>query len=99
MRKPKSLFADERQALYASLKLEGILKAPINLCITCDRTRGGKVVLGRTHNRQMDFTVPSALYRISGLRLGLKASVSAGSAFTTIRTCAISSAFRTMSRS
>ncbi|MBZ9602922.1 5,6-dimethylbenzimidazole synthase [Phyllobacterium chamaecytisi] len=50
----KSLFSDERQALYASLKLEGILKAPINLCITCDRTRGGKVVLGRTHNRQMD---------------------------------------------
>jgi 5,6-dimethylbenzimidazole synthase len=50
----KALFADERQALYASLKLEGILKAPINLCITCDRTRGGKVVLGRTHNRQMD---------------------------------------------
>lgn len=50
----KLLFSDERQALYASLKLEGILKAPINLCITCDRTRGGKVVLGRTHNRQMD---------------------------------------------
>jgi 5,6-dimethylbenzimidazole synthase len=50
----KFLFSDERQALYASLKLEGILKAPINLCITCDRTRGGKVVLGRTHNHQMD---------------------------------------------
>lgn len=50
----KALFVDERQALYASLKLEGIMKAPVNLCITCDRTRGGKVVLGRTHNRQMD---------------------------------------------
>ncbi len=50
----KALFTDERQALYASLKLEGIRKAPVNLCITCDRTRGGKVVLGRTHNRQMD---------------------------------------------
>ncbi|MBB3233889.1 5,6-dimethylbenzimidazole synthase [Phyllobacterium endophyticum] len=50
----KLLFGDERQALYSSLKLEGILKAPLNLCITCDRTRGGKVVLGRTHNRQMD---------------------------------------------
>ncbi|MCO4315946.1 5,6-dimethylbenzimidazole synthase [Phyllobacterium sp. 21LDTY02-6] len=50
----KALFPDERQALYASLKLEGIRKAPINLCITCDRTRGGEVVLGRTHNRQMD---------------------------------------------
>ncbi len=50
----QSLFSGEHQALYASLKLEGILKAPINLCITCDRTRGGKVVLGRTHNPQMD---------------------------------------------
>ncbi len=50
----KGLFTDERQALYASLKLEGIRNAPVNLCITCDRTRGGKVVLGRTHNRQMD---------------------------------------------
>jgi 5,6-dimethylbenzimidazole synthase len=50
----KLLFGDERQALYSSLKLEGILKAPLNVCITCDRTRGGKVVLGRTHNRQMD---------------------------------------------
>ena len=50
----KAMFADERQALYASLKLEGILKAPVNLCITCDRTRGGRVILGRTHNPQMD---------------------------------------------
>lgn len=50
----KVMFGDERNALYASLKLEGILKAPVNLCITCDRTRGGRVVLGRTHNLQMD---------------------------------------------
>jgi 5,6-dimethylbenzimidazole synthase len=48
------LFEDERQALYRALKLEGIRRAPVNLCITCDRTRGGKVVLGRTHNRNMD---------------------------------------------
>ncbi|RCS24957.1 5,6-dimethylbenzimidazole synthase [Phyllobacterium salinisoli] len=49
-----AMFAPDRQALYRSLKLEGIRKAPVNLCITCDRTRGGKVVLGRTHNPQMD---------------------------------------------
>ena len=30
----------DRKALYSSLKLEGILQAPVNLCITCDRTRG-----------------------------------------------------------
>jgi 5,6-dimethylbenzimidazole synthase len=49
-----AMFPPEKQALYRSLKLEGIRKAPVNLCITCDRTRGGKVVLGRTHNPQMD---------------------------------------------
>ncbi|PRD43447.1 5,6-dimethylbenzimidazole synthase [Phyllobacterium phragmitis] len=49
-----AMFPPEQRALYRSLKLEGIRKAPVNLCITCDRTRGGKVVLGRTHNAQMD---------------------------------------------
>lgn len=48
------MFKDERQAAYRALKLEGILTAPLNICITCDRTRGGKVVLGRTHNPEMD---------------------------------------------
>ncbi|MCF1707699.1 5,6-dimethylbenzimidazole synthase [Tabrizicola sp. J26] len=49
-----AMFPDERRALYSALKLEGIVEAPINLCITCDRSRGGEVVLGRTHNRDMD---------------------------------------------
>lgn len=49
-----SMFSNEKQSLYRSLKLEGIEKAPVNICITCDRTRGGNVVLGRTHNMQMD---------------------------------------------
>ncbi|MFP6869104.1 MAG: nitroreductase family protein, partial [Nitrospinota bacterium] len=39
-------FTGERQELYKSLKLKGILEAPLNLCVTCDRGRGGKV-LGR----------------------------------------------------
>ncbi len=39
---------------YRSLKLEGIRKAPLSICITCDPTRGGKVILGRTHNPRMD---------------------------------------------
>ncbi|UYG08763.1 5,6-dimethylbenzimidazole synthase [Halomonas sp. M4R1S46] len=37
----------ERGALYRRLKLEGILESPLNLCITCDRSRGGEHVLGR----------------------------------------------------
>jgi 5,6-dimethylbenzimidazole synthase len=56
-RQVKELFLRERQAAacffdepqrtqYLSLKLEGILEAPLNLCVTCDPTRGD-VVLGR----------------------------------------------------
>ncbi|MGE4280103.1 MAG: 5,6-dimethylbenzimidazole synthase [Magnetospirillum sp.] len=48
------MFEGERGQKYRSLKLEGILDAPINLCITCDRDRAGKVVLGRTHMPEMD---------------------------------------------
>jgi 5,6-dimethylbenzimidazole synthase len=50
----EAMFDDERAALYSELKLQGISEAPINLCITCDRERGGPVVLGRTHNRDTD---------------------------------------------
>lgn len=43
-----------RQGLYRSLKLEGILEAPVNLCITCDRQRAEATPLGRWHNPEMD---------------------------------------------
>ena len=46
---PLAAFAEADQFV-----LEGIRKAPLNIAVTCDRTRGGKVVLGRTHNRDMD---------------------------------------------
>jgi len=49
-----AMFSGERQSTYKSLKLEGIRKAPLNICVTCDRNRGGDVVLGRTHNSSMD---------------------------------------------
>jgi len=48
------MFPDERREIYSRLKLQGILEAPINLCITCDRSRSGPVVLGRTHMPSMD---------------------------------------------
>lgn len=41
------VYAGERQVLYRRLKLQGILEAPVNLCVTCDPTRGGPHVLGR----------------------------------------------------
>lgn len=48
------MFRGERGGHYRRLKLEGILKAPLNICVTCDRSRGGPVVLGRTHQRDTD---------------------------------------------
>lgn len=48
------MFPERQRKLYSELKLEGIVEAPVNLCITCDRRRGGPVVLGRTQNMDMD---------------------------------------------
>lgn len=48
------LFGGEQRESYMRLKLEGIRKAPLGICVTCDPTRGGPVVLGRTHNPRMD---------------------------------------------
>ncbi|MCA1967747.1 MAG: 5,6-dimethylbenzimidazole synthase [Rhizobium sp.] len=48
------MFAGEQRDSYMRLKLEGIRKAPLGICVTCDPTRGGPVVLGRTHNPRMD---------------------------------------------
>ena len=48
------MFPDEKRAIYSRLKLQGIIESPINLCITCDRSRSGPVVIGRTHMPTMD---------------------------------------------
>lgn len=45
------VFADDRKRAYQSLKLQGILDAPMNILVTCDPTRAGEHVLGR-------FTIP-----------------------------------------
>lgn len=49
-----NMFAGEQQERYRTLKLEGIRKAPLGICVTCDPSRSGPVVLGRTHNPRMD---------------------------------------------
>ncbi len=48
------MFPEDKRDFYRSLKLEGILEAPVNICVTCDRDRAGPVVIGRTHIRTMD---------------------------------------------
>lgn len=50
----EAMFPVERRSAYRALKLEGIRKAPLNICITCDPDRAGPVVLGRTHDTRMD---------------------------------------------
>jgi 5,6-dimethylbenzimidazole synthase len=47
-------FPGERGDQYRALKLEGIVDSALNLCITCDRSRHGPVVLGRTVQPDMD---------------------------------------------
>ena len=46
-------FEEPRRSHFLSLKLEGILEAPINLLVTCDPTRG-EVVLGRNSAPETD---------------------------------------------
>jgi len=47
-------FSDDKKAEYQSFKLEGILEAPLGICVTCDRERNGPVVIGRTIKPEMD---------------------------------------------
>lgn len=53
-RKALENYAGDQATLYKRLKLEGILESPLNLCITCDRSRGGPHVLGRNSIMEMD---------------------------------------------
>lgn len=47
-------FSEEKRETYEALKLEGILEAPLGICVTCDRKRNGPVVIGRTIKPEMD---------------------------------------------
>jgi 5,6-dimethylbenzimidazole synthase len=46
-RQAAAIYTGERRALYESLKLEGILESPVNLCITCDCSREKGAGVGR----------------------------------------------------
>lgn len=59
-----------RRAQYRTLKLEGILKAPVNICVTCDRSRHGKTGLGRT--LQPDADLLSAACAVQNLWLAAR---------------------------
>ena len=58
-------FDEPRRTQYLSFKLEGILDAPLNVCITCDPTCAGATVLGRNSipetDLYFDLVVPSKI--------------------------------------
>lgn len=64
-------FDPERRERYLSLKLEGIIEAPLNLCVTCDRERFGPAVIGRNTIRDTD--VYSTCAAIQNLWLAARA--------------------------
>ncbi len=65
------MFSKDKQAQYKSFKLEGIVEAPVGICITCDRSRTGNVVIGRTANPEMDLY--SAVCAVQNLWLAARA--------------------------
>ncbi|WP_417543342.1 5,6-dimethylbenzimidazole synthase [Marinobacter sp.] len=64
-------YSGERQQTYRSLKLQGIVESPMNLCITCDRSRGGTHVLGR--NSIVDMDLFSTCLAVQNLWLAARA--------------------------
>jgi 5,6-dimethylbenzimidazole synthase len=64
-------YTGDRRLLYNSLKLQGILEAPLNIAVTCDRSRGGPHVLGR--NTITDTDVYSTCCAIQNLWLAARA--------------------------
>lgn len=65
------MFPEDKRDTYRALKLEGILEAPVGICITCDRGRTGPVVIGRTHLPEMDLF--SAVCAVQNLWLAARA--------------------------
>ncbi len=47
-------YEDDRAVAYGALKLQGVLDAPLAICVTCDTLRGGPHVLGRDTIPEMD---------------------------------------------
>lgn len=64
-------FPDDKQAKYRRLKLEGICDSALGVVVTCDRSRSGKTVIGRTNNFEMD--IYSSVCAVQNLWLAARA--------------------------
>ena len=66
-----AMFDEKRRRQYQRFKLEGIREAPVNLLVTCDRSRSGPVVIGRTVQPDMD--IYSTVCAVQNLWLAARA--------------------------
>lgn len=69
--KATKLFSEEKREKYKNFKLEGIMEAPLGICVTCDRDRHGPVVIGRTSIPDTD--IYSSVCAIQNLWLAARA--------------------------
>ena len=64
-------YVEPTKSEFADLKLEGIRESPVNICVTCDPTRGAPHVLGRSSMQRMD--VYSTCLAVQNLWLAARA--------------------------
>lgn len=67
----QAAYKEPQKSDFGRLKLEGIEEAPMNICVTCDPTRGAPHVLGRNSMRRTD--VYSTCLAVQNLWLAARA--------------------------
>lgn len=70
-RRASEKYDDEQRKLYDGLKLAGILDAPVNICVTCDRQRPKGSGLGRQTQPMVD--IYSTVCAVQNLWLAARA--------------------------
>jgi 5,6-dimethylbenzimidazole synthase len=70
-RRAAEAYKDEKRKLYDSLKLAGIVEAPVNVCVTCDHARAKGSGLGRQTDPAVDLY--SAVCAVQNLWLAARA--------------------------
>ncbi|ELY98288.1 cobyrinic acid a,c-diamide reductase [Natrialba chahannaoensis JCM 10990] len=67
----RAAYEEPQRSEFGALKLEGIRESPVNICVTCDPTRGAPHVLGRSSMKRTD--VYSACLAVQNLWLAARA--------------------------
>src|ERR1700744_3031398 len=75
-RRAAEVYKDGQRKLYDSLKLAGIVEAPVNLCVTCDHARPKGSGLGRQTDPAVD--VYSTVCAVQNLWLAARSEALGG---------------------